>query len=58
MHYDEEEKLDEGTVTFTDNSGAIVKFNEFIFDETINYDTREIKFQLDFVDELDLLYGF
>ena len=51
-------KLEEGTVKFTDNSGAVVKFNEFIFDETINYDTREISFQLDYVDELDYLYGF
>ena len=52
------ETLEEGDVTFTDNSGAIVKFNEFIFDETINYDTREITFQLDYIDELDYLYGF
>ena len=52
------ETLEEGDVTFTDNSGAVVKFNEFIFDETINYDTREISFQLDYVDELDYLYGF
>lgn len=57
-HYGEEEKLEEGTVTFTDNSGAIVRFNEFIFDETINYDTREISFQLDYTDELYYLYGF
>ena len=57
-HYGEEEKLEEGTVKFTDNSGAIVRFNEFIFDETINYDTRELTFQLDYIDELDYLYGF
>ena len=57
-HYGEEEILEEGTVTFTDNSGAIVRFNEFIFDETINYDTREISFQLDYIDELYYLYGF
>ena len=58
LYYGEKTTLDEGDVTFTDNSGAIVKFNEFIFDETINYDTREITLQLDYTDELGYLYGF
>ena len=58
LHYDERETLDEGSVTFTDNSGAIVRFNDFLFDETINYDTREISFQLDYIDELGYFYGF
>ena len=58
LHYGEKETLDEGSVTFTDNSGAIVRFNDFLFDETINYDTREISFQLDYIDELGYFYGF
>ena len=57
-YYGEEQILDEGSVQFTDNSGAIVRFNELIFDETANFDTREFEVQLDYVDELDYLYGF
>ena len=58
MEYDEKKILDQGTVTFIDNSGAIIRFNKFIFDESINYDTREITLQLDYTDELGYLYGF
>ena len=58
MHYGEKEILEEGNVTFIDNSGAIIRFNELIFDESINYDTREITLQLDYIDELGYLYGF
>lgn len=58
LYYDEKITLDEGSVTFTDNSGAVVKFNELIFNETVNFDTRTFEVQLDYVDELDFLYGF
>ena len=57
--YDGEEKvLDEGEVTFTDNSGAIVEFHELIFDKTANFDNRTFDVQLDYQDDLYYMYGF
>ena len=51
-------ELEKKPIRFTDISGAVVEFYEFIFDETANFDTREITLQLDFQDDLDYLYGF
>ena len=57
--YDGEDRvLEEGEVTFTDNSGAIVEFHELIFDKTANFDNRTFDVQLDYQDDLYYLYSF
>ena len=57
-YYGEKTELDSGTVKFTDNSGAIVQFNELIFNKKVNFDTRTFEVQLDYQDDLGYLYGF
>ena len=57
-HYGESEVLDEGNVTFTDTSGAVDEFNEFIFDKKANFDTRTFEVQLDYTSDLGYLYSF
>lgn len=50
--------LDSGNVTFTDNSGASSEFNQFIFDETANYFSREFVVQLDYTDDFEIFSDF
>ena len=50
--------LDSGDVTFTDNSGASSEFNQFIFDETANYFSREFVVQLDYTDDFEIFSDF
>ena len=57
-YYGEKKTLDEGSVTFTDISGAVTEFHELIFDKTANFDTRAFKVQLDYQDDLYYMYGF
>lgn len=52
------ETLDEGDVTFTDNSGAVTQFNKLIFDKKANFDTRTFEVQLDYQNDLGYLYNF
>ena len=54
----EDQVLEEGEVTFTDNSGAIVEFHELIFDKKANFDERTFDVQIDYQDDLYYLYGF
>ena len=57
-YYNELTVLDEGYVTFTDTSGAVTEFREFIFDKKANFDTRTFEVQLDYQNDLGYLYGF
>ena len=57
-YYGEKKTLDEGSVTFTDISGAVTEFHELIFDKTANFDTRTFEVQLDYQDDLYYMYGF
>ena len=54
----EQVTLESGSVVFTDNSGAVSEFNEFIFDETANFLTNEFVVQLDYQDDFDFLSDF
>ena len=54
----EDQVLEEGEVTFTDNSGAIVEFHKLIFDKKANFDERTFDVQIDYQDDLYYLYGF
>ena len=57
-YYSELTVLDEGFVTFTDNSGAVTEFRELKFDKKVNFDTRTFEVQLDYTNDLGYLYGF
>ena len=57
-YYGELTVLDEGFVTFTDNSGAVTEFRELKFDKKVNFDTRTFEVQLDYTNDLGYLYGF
>ena len=43
---------------FTDNSGAVSKFNSFIFDKTANFLDYTIEVQLDYVDDFNYFDNF
>ena len=43
---------------FTDNSGAVSKFNEFIFDKTANFITNSIDVRIDYQDDFGYFSAF
>ena len=51
-------ELDSGDVTFTDISGAVSEFNEFIFDGTANRREDVMTMQLDYTDDFGIYSDF
>lgn len=53
-----EESMDLQPFSFTDNSGAVSRFNEFIFPHTADFINKTFEVQLDYQDDFNIYHQF